>query len=655
MEYRKFPVLVVDDEVENLDAFKLNFSRKFTVRTAGSGAEALEIAKAENFAVAIADQRMPGMLGTDFLAEFRKIRPDAVRMILTGYTDLESVIAAINDGQISRYITKPWEAREIESVVKNGIDHYRRGQERRRRYREVSAYNRVLQLISGERSLSRVVKEVLELIALEFGFARTFLLLGDPQGERPLKGQVVLHGEDGRPRVKKISTPAKGADAPIAQIIAAPGGFSAERFTFSAAPAEKSGSEEGTAEMMEFACGPFYGAPLVVDGRVVGVLAADKGEASGGSPRTDRDDARFIATLAAQIALATGGHLTSESLQRKGSTGGREESSRPTKDPTLRPKQRPSAPRKLDPKNYPVLLVDDDGPTLDVFKLNFGNAFDVLSTRSPKEALEIAKNRQVAVILTDQRMPEMSGIELLSELRDNDPDCVRMILTGYSDIDDIIGAVNRGLVYRYITKPWEQLEVSNALKTAIEYYHELVESRRLLREAEVVNRIMTVVAAESDTDRVVEATLAVAVTDLGYDRAYVFDYDEPSGHLVRGRAAAKEGEGLPSLEKMRIPVIQGGGLLATVALTMQSGRSSEGPHAPGGVEIAVANRKTTLAVPIGTGKPLGVLAAELSRANNRDFSSSDELTLATISEVLSISMTQSRRLAELRALQAGGS
>ncbi|HUR27419.1 MAG TPA: response regulator, partial [Planctomycetota bacterium] len=204
MEYRKFPVLVVDDEVENLDAFTLNFGRKFTIKTASSGKDALELAKTESFAVVIADQRMPGMLGTDFLAEFRKIRPDAVRMILTGYTDLESVIAAINDGQISRYITKPWEARDLESVVKNAIDHYRRGLERRRRYRELTAYNRVLQLISGERSLSRVVKEVLELIALEFGYARTFLLLGDPSGERPLKGQVVLHGADGKPQVKKI-------------------------------------------------------------------------------------------------------------------------------------------------------------------------------------------------------------------------------------------------------------------------------------------------------------------------------------------------------------------------------------------------------------------------------------------------------------------
>ena len=67
-------MLIVDDEVENLDAFTLNFGRKFLLRTASSGPEALEIAKGENIAVVIADQRMPGMSGTEFLGELKKIR-----------------------------------------------------------------------------------------------------------------------------------------------------------------------------------------------------------------------------------------------------------------------------------------------------------------------------------------------------------------------------------------------------------------------------------------------------------------------------------------------------------------------------------------------------------------------------------------------------
>ena len=105
LELEKFPILIVDDEQENLDTFLLNFGRKFTVRTATSGEEALEICRKEPIAVAVSDQRMPKMKGTELLSTLRRIRPETIRMIVTGYTDLEAVITAINDGAISRYIT----------------------------------------------------------------------------------------------------------------------------------------------------------------------------------------------------------------------------------------------------------------------------------------------------------------------------------------------------------------------------------------------------------------------------------------------------------------------------------------------------------------------------------------------------------------------
>ncbi len=652
-------MLIVDDEVENLDAFTLNFGRKFLLRTASSGAQALEIAKSENIAVVIADQRMPLMSGTQFLAEFKKVRPDAVRMILTGYTDLESVISAINQGEIHRYVTKPWEAREIEAVLRNSIDHYRRGMEHKRRLRELNAYNRVLQLIASGRSLSRIVKEVLELIAMEFGFARTFLLLGDPSSDQMMRGQVVLREKGGRPEVQKISASARAPHSNLAQVVSATTGFSAEKFRFSATlPAAGAGDSDTPLEI-EFNCGPFYGAPLVVEGRVVGMLCADR--AAGGRDRTDREDARFIMTLATQIAVATGGHLTAENLQRKG--GGKDvETSRPSKDPTrlASPPRRAVAPRKIDYKNFPILLVDDDRGTLDTFLLNFGNAFTVVTAGSPAEALDVLETRRIAVIVTDQRMPKrpdddspfagFSGIELLAEAQDRVPDCVRMVLTGYSDIEEIIGAVNRGLVYRYINKPWEARDLGSAIREAIEYHHELVESRRLLREAEVVNRLMTIVAGEADADRIADTALRIATTELGYDRAYLFHYDEPTGNLVRGRSAAREGQA-PSVERLKIPVIQGGGLLANVMLSGAPARSTDGPHQAGGVEIPSPDRKATLAVPLGSRNPLGVLAAESSKSSRIDFGPSDELTLETLAEVVAISIKHAQRLAELKAIE----
>lgn len=652
MDYRGHPVLVVDDEVENLDAFTLNFGRKFTLRTAASGPEALEIARREPIAVVVADQRMPGMTGTDLLKEIRKERPDAVRMILTGYTDLESVIASINDGRIHRYITKPWDARDLETVIRNAIDHFRKGVERKRRFRELTAYNRILGLIAADRSLSRIVKEVLEVASLEFGFARTFLLLGEPSESAPLRGQAVLTGPDGKAEIRRIAAMARGADAPLGQVVGASDGFSAEKFTFAAD--DLTGGAPAT---VEFACGPFYGAPLVVDSRVVGLLCADRGAGQ----RTDRDDARFVATLAKQIAVATGDRLVREGLQRTGGESGATpevESSRPTRDPT-----RPRSGKITDYRDYPLLVVDDDPASLETFRLNFGSAFTVVTAGSAAEGLQILEKNAMAVILSDQRMPAtdgdprgesaafagMSGIEFLAEARDRDPDCVRMVLTGYGDIEEIIGAVNRGLVYRYITKPWEAREVGAALKNAIEYHHEVAESRRLLREAEVLNRIMTVVSAQTDPSIVADSALRIVHADLAYDRVYLFEYDEPSGHLVRGRAVVREGESLPAgLEKMRIPVLAGGGLFANAILAGGMVRSSDGPHVPGGVEIAVKSRKATLAVPIGpVARPLGVLAAEYDAENPREFRPSDELTLVTVAEVLAVAFRHAGRLAEL--------
>ncbi|HVO31400.1 MAG TPA: response regulator [bacterium] len=660
MDYRRDAVLVVDDEVENLDAFTLNFGRKFQLRTANGGAEALEIARQENIAVVVADQRMPLMSGTQFLAEFKKIRPLAVRMILTGYTDLESVISAINQGEIHRYITKPWEARDIETILRNAIDHYRRDVERRRRLKELDTYNRVLKLIATDRSLSRVVKEVLETTAMDFGFARVFLLLGDPASDHPMRGQAVLREKGGRPGIQRVTAPVKGANAPLSQVVAASNGFSAERFVFHATtPAPTApGKPEKTPAEVEFVCGPFYGAPLVVDGRVVGVLCADR--AAGGRDRTDREDARFISTLATQIAVATGRHLTAENLQRLGG-GEPRESSKPSRDPTRAAKRVAPALIKPDHKTVPVLVVDDDQSTLDLFTLNFGNAFRVLTARTSGEAVRLLETQHVGVIVTDQRLASpdedksphagLSGIELLAEAQDRDPDCVRMVLTGYSDIDEIIGAVNRGLVYRYVNKPWDQRELASLLREAIDFHFEQGDSRRLLREAEVMNRLMTVVAGESDPDRVADHALAVAVQELGYDRAFFFRYDEPTGNLVRGRSAARAGAP-PAVERLRIPVISGGGLLARVVLEGGALISAEGPHQPGGVEVPSADRKATLAVPVGA-RPLGVLAVETAKGSNMELGVSDERTVSTIAEALAVAFLHAERLAELKDLESG--
>ncbi|MEM7770619.1 MAG: response regulator [Cyanobacteria bacterium P01_E01_bin.6] len=130
-QQRKPKILVVDDEPDNLDLLYRTFRRGFRVLKANSGMEALKILSEEGeVAVIISDQRMPEMKGTEFLSKTVPQFPNTVRIILTGFTDVEDLVEAINSGQVYKYITKPWDPDELQSVVLHAADTYQslRGQ-----------------------------------------------------------------------------------------------------------------------------------------------------------------------------------------------------------------------------------------------------------------------------------------------------------------------------------------------------------------------------------------------------------------------------------------------------------------------------------------------------------------------------------------------
>lgn len=127
----KHTILCVDDEIDNVDALERLFRKQFTVLKATSGKEALDIL-AQNpgpVSLIITDQRMPEMTGVEFLEKTLLSHPDTVRILLTGYTDLESVIMAVNKGQIFRYLTKPWDPVDLGNTVERAVEHYNLGQE----------------------------------------------------------------------------------------------------------------------------------------------------------------------------------------------------------------------------------------------------------------------------------------------------------------------------------------------------------------------------------------------------------------------------------------------------------------------------------------------------------------------------------------------
>lgn len=120
-------------------------------------------------------------------------------------------------------------------------------------------------------------------------------------------------------------------------------------------------------------------------------------------------------------------------------------------------------------KKFTLLCVDDEAMILDLLEITFGSQYNVLLAHSAKDALEMM-TEDVAVVICDQRMPKMSGWELLKIIREKYPDSVRVIITGYSDMNALIAAVNAGEIYRYVHKPWETKDITEVVKSSVERF-----------------------------------------------------------------------------------------------------------------------------------------------------------------------------------------
>ena len=117
-------ILLVDDEPNVLKALS-RLLKQYHLSTASDSNEALLMAEQQSFDLVITDYRMPGINGVDFLVLFKRLQPDAVRVVLSGMADLEGVQQAINDAEVFRFINKPWSNLEILNVVQNGLAHRR--------------------------------------------------------------------------------------------------------------------------------------------------------------------------------------------------------------------------------------------------------------------------------------------------------------------------------------------------------------------------------------------------------------------------------------------------------------------------------------------------------------------------------------------------
>ncbi|MBV8075398.1 MAG: hybrid sensor histidine kinase/response regulator [Planctomycetaceae bacterium] len=177
MDQRRHSLLVVDDEVDVLESLRHLFHRTYRVLTASNGAQALEILGHQEVHLILSDQRMPGMTGDEFLVHARKLQPDAIRMLFTGYADIQAVINAVNEGHIFRYILKPWDATELEGILRQGAEQFELLAERKRLIAELQAANRQLTRANEELAEAGQLKSAfIEVASHEFNTPITLVL-----------------------------------------------------------------------------------------------------------------------------------------------------------------------------------------------------------------------------------------------------------------------------------------------------------------------------------------------------------------------------------------------------------------------------------------------------------------------------------------------
>jgi len=173
-----------------------------------------------------------------------------------------------------------------------------------------------------------------------------------------------------------------------------------------------------------------------------------------------------------------------------------------------------------------LLFVDDEEDIISALYDTFADDYNIFKTTDPKEALEIAKKEDIALVISDQRMPEMTGSELLAEIYNAKPQTLRVLLTGYADINAAVDAINKGAIHKYAEKPWNDEELLDMVASLVQIYEESKEKLSVLSRVQgiiknessfktIMNNIKEGVCAMSEDGDIHFANIS-ALNILGY-------------------------------------------------------------------------------------------------------------------------------------------
>lgn len=134
-----------------------------------------------------------------------------------------------------------------------------------------------------------------------------------------------------------------------------------------------------------------------------------------------------------------------------------------------------------------ILYVDDEVNNLISFKATFRLRYKIFTAESARDAMKILDEHNIHIIITDQRMPEMTGVEFLVNILETHPDPIRILLTGYANLNAVIDAVNKGKIYHYLSKPWNEEELNNTILQAFEIYKNRKDEKEITDKLQVTN------------------------------------------------------------------------------------------------------------------------------------------------------------------------
>ncbi|MBI5642487.1 MAG: response regulator [Deltaproteobacteria bacterium] len=217
-----------------------------------------------------------------------------------------------------------------------------------------------------------------------------------------------------------------------------------------------------------------------------------------------------------------------------------------------------------------ILFVDDEKNILNsLLRIFRRDGYTIYTADNGREGLEIIKNKRISLVVSDHRMPEMEGVDFLSKVKEASPYTVRLMLTGYADIKAVMAAVNRGEVYKYITKPWNDDELKLVVKGALEHYNLTVENRVLQELTKRQNAELTVLNAGLE-EKIKDKTRKIHDNFFAFVRIFVNMielYDQHLGSHSKRVAAMSRGLALHmKLNEADVDLIESAALLHNIGL-----------------------------------------------------------------------------------------